>query len=240
MKKIYTLGLVAFLFITGCDEAFHKTIDGNGNIVTITRNIGDAHKIKCAGHFNVELTQGSPTSLKITGDDNLLNYIITDNEDGKLVIKTKDDVNLHSDNPIKIFITTDRLDAFTLAGSGDVSGANKFTGSNNMELSMAGSGKLKFDLNCPEVKSSIAGSGDIYLTGETRNAEVNIAGAGNYHAQDLKSENSNIDIAGTGDATVFASTRLEVNIAGIGNVYYLGDPVVSQKIAGGGKIEKLK
>lgn len=239
MKKIYFPVIAVLMFIIACNGPFSRTVDGDGNITTESRNIGNAHKIECRGHFNVELTQGSSSSMKITADANLLPLIITDNENGKLIIKTKDNVNLHSDNKIKIEITTDRLDGFSLAGSGDINGTNKFTGSNEMEFEMAGAGSMHFELNSPKVKSSIAGTGDIYLSGETEDAEVNIAGAGNYHAENLKSENSEIDIAGTGDATLFADKKLDINIAGVGNVYYTGNPTITQKIAGSGKIKKM-
>lgn len=238
MKRILCLSLVIGL-LSGCNGPFNKTINGSGNVVTITRNIDDAHKIKCYGHYNIEIMQGSPSSLKITGDDNLLEYILTDEEDGRLVIKTKENFNLKSDKKVSILITTDRLDAFSLAGSGDVIGMGKFTGSNEMELNIAGSGTIRFDINSPRIKSSIAGSGDINLSGETKDAEINIAGTGNYNASDLKSENTKVDIAGSGDVKLFAGLKLEINIAGIGNVFYLGDPVITQKIAGTGKVQKL-
>ena len=239
MKQLYLLCFTTAIFSVSCNGPFNKTIDGNGNITTENRSINDAHKIECRGHFDVELTQGSSTSLKITGDENLLPYIVTSNENGKLVIKTKDNINLHSDNKIKIFITTDRLEKFGLAGSGDVAGTNKFTSNNEMEFSLAGTGNIKFEVNCPGVKSGIAGSGDIFLAGETKNAEINIAGSGNYHAQDLKTEITKVDIAGTGDATLFADKELNINIAGVGNIYYTGNPTVNQKIAGSGKIKKM-
>lgn len=239
MRNIYSLFISVFVLISACDGPFSRTVEGNGNITTESRNISNAHKIECRGHFDVELTQGSSALMKITGDDNLLPLIITENNNGKLIIKTRDNVNLRSDEKIKIEITTDRLDGFSLAGSGDIRGTNKFTGSNDMEFEMAGAGSMHFDINTPDVKSSIAGTGDIYLSGETESAEINIAGAGNYHAENLKSENSSIEIAGTGDATLFADKTLDINIAGVGNVYYSGNPTVNQKIAGSGKIKKM-
>ena len=99
---------------------------------------------------------------------------------------------------------------------------------------------MHFDINTPGVESSISGTGDIYISGETRNSKIEIAGSGNYHAEDLKAENATVKIAGSGDARLFADSTLDINIAGVGNVYYKGNASVSQNIAGSGKIKKIE
>ena len=76
------------LISASCINPFHKTIKGDGNITTSERNISSAQKIKCSGSYDVQLTQGSPVSVKIEADQNLQSYIVTD--------VNGDELNIHS------------------------------------------------------------------------------------------------------------------------------------------------
>jgi hypothetical protein len=237
MKKIFFLFIVAAAF-SSC-HFIGKPIKGNGNLRAESRNISFAQKIKLAGSYDVELLQGG-TFLKVEADENLLPYIETYNEDDWLIIKTKEDYHISSANKITITVTTDKLEAVKLTGSGNITGKAKFTGSNYLEVSIAGSGSANLKVNAPKVKSSIAGNGDIILSGETRDEEIRIAGYGNCKAEGLKSENAVVHIAGSGDAKVDVTNKLEIHIAGSGNVFYKGNPTVEQHIAGSGNIKKLE
>jgi hypothetical protein len=218
---------------------FDKKISGNGSITTTERNIAPFTNIKCSGSYDVELTQGNASSVKIKTDENLMPYIITDVSGNELEIRTQRDVHLDPSDKIKLYITTNRLEAFKLSGSGNVFTTNKFSGGDHLDIDIAGSGNLRFDVNTPVIHSSISGSGDINITGETKESKIEIAGNGNYNAENLKAESATIHIAGSGDARLFADSTLDINIAGVGNVYYKGNPTLSQHVAGSGKIKKI-
>jgi hypothetical protein len=192
-----------------------------------------------AGSFDVEITQGTTVSVQIEGDENILPYIIVEDRDGYLVIKTKDHINYSATNDIKVFITTPNLEEVILAGSGNITGRSKFSGSDKLIMKIAGSGDMKMEVNTPTVQSEIAGSGSITLTGETKDESIKIAGVGDYNADGLKAENAKISIAGSGDVKVFASAVLDVNIAGAGTVFYKGSPNVKQHVAGSGEVKKI-
>ena len=218
----------------------YKHIEGNGNIITQSRNIKNAHRVKLAGSFDVELTQGANTSVEVIGDDNILPFIITTEHDGFLIIKTKDHLSYNSTDGIKIKITTPRLENLQLARSGNIIGKGKFVGSEKLVLKIAGSGDIKLEVNTPTITSDIAGSGSITLAGETKEETINIAGVGNYLAETLMAENAKVKIAGSGDVKLFVSTNLDVNIAGVGSVFYKGNPTVKQKVAGSGDVKKIE
>lgn len=237
MKSLLAAFAVTFVFIS-CFNPFHETVKGNGNISTSERDVSSFTNIRCAGSYEVELTQGESSSVKIETDENILPYIETTVNGDELQIHTKENVNIRSSDKIKVYITTRKLESFRLSGSGNIRTTNKFTGGDHLNLDISGSGNMHFDVNTPTINSDISGSGDIYLSGETKDSKIEIAGSGNYHADDLKSENVTVKIAGSGDAWLFADSKLDINIAGIGNVYYKGNATVNQNIAGTGKIQK--
>jgi hypothetical protein len=238
MKQLIIL-LGACLLFSSCRLFGYKHIEGNGVVATQTRNASKANRIKMAGSFDVEITQGPTVSVQIEGDENILPYIIVEDRDGYLVIKTKDHINYSATNDIKVFITTPNLEEAILAGSGNIIGKSKFSGSDKLFLKIAGSGDMKMEVNTPTVQSEIAGSGSITLLGETKDESIKIAGVGDYNADGLKAENAKISIAGSGDVKVFAAAQLDVNIAGSGTVYYKGSPNVKQRVAGSGEVKKI-
>ncbi|MGI8950914.1 MAG: head GIN domain-containing protein [Chitinophagaceae bacterium] len=240
MIKNYFFFLIVFiLFGISCNFSGSERIQGSGNVTTEQRNISDASKIKCYGSFNVEIMPGSPASVKIEADQNLISYIITEENDGCLIIRPKNNVNLSSSNKIKITVTTNQLQEVQVAGSGDVTGAEKFSGADHLKLGIAGSGNISLEVNTPTIDANIAGSGNINLTGEAKDTKIEIAGNGDYKAENLKAENVDVNIAGSGNVKAFADATLKVNIVGSGDVYYAGSATVTQHIAGSGIIKHL-
>lgn len=240
MRKLSAAILAITLFLSSCDNMFNKTISGNGNITSEERNISRADKIKSYGSFDIVIIQGNTTSIKVEADENLMQYIITENNNGALVIKSRDHYNLRSDDHIKITVTTNELEELEVAGSGNVKGEGKFTGRDHLKISVAGTGDVNLNVNTPKIESHIAGTGNITLTGETKDSKIDIAGMGDYNAESLMSEAVEIHIAGSGNTRVYAENKLEVHIAGSGDVYYRGNPNISQDIAGSGKISKIE
>lgn len=216
-----------------------KRVKGNGIVSTQERHVGSTDKIKLAGSYDVEITQGAVTSVKVEADENILPYIITEERNGYLVIKSKDGINISTENTIKVYITTAKLEEVHLSGSGNIIGMNKFTGGNKLVLKIAGSGDMKMNVNSPEVQADIAGSGSITISGETKEENIHISGVGDYNAQELKAESAKVRIAGSGDVKVFADHDLDINIAGVGSVYYKGAAAVKQHIAGSGEVKKI-
>jgi hypothetical protein len=240
MKRIlFFLALVA-ITCSSCNWMGFRRIKGNGIITTVTRDINRAENIKLAGSYDVEITQGPVTSVKVEADENIIPYIITREEGGYLVIKSRDNVSFSSEHDIKIYITTNKLEKLHLAGSGNIIGKNKFTGGNKLELKIAGSGDIKMEVNTPDIEADIAGSGSMTLSGETKDERIKISGVGDFNADQLKAESANVKIAGSGNVKVFADMNLDVSIAGVGSVYYKGSPSIKQHIAGSGEVKKIE
>ncbi len=217
----------------------NKTITGNGKIVTENRKITKAEKIKLEGSFDVEITQGEITSVSIETDENLQPFMVVRERDNQLLLTEKTNYNLKSNLPIKVKITTPKLSKISLAGSGKITGMNKFTGMDKLSINLSGSGDISLAINTPDLDVNIAGVGELILSGETKNARFDIAGSGDCDASNLKTENTKVDVAGVGTVKIFAEVLLDVNVAGSGTVYYKGAATVKQKIASTGTIKKM-
>jgi hypothetical protein len=179
------------------------------------------------------------TNVRIQGDDNLLRYIITDDDEGWLEVRMRDHINYRTTSPIKVYVTTPVVSAINVTGSGNVSANNKFYSSRKMALSITGSGDITCNVNTPRVDANLTGSGTLHISGETKDLDINIAGSGNYDGGDLKTENAKVKIAGSGDVSLFADAHLNVNVMGSGTVKYRGNALVNKKIMGSGSVLKI-
>jgi uncharacterized protein (DUF488 family) len=239
MKKLsVVIALIAACIIGGCME-FGRRVEGNGNLQSETRHVSNASKIKVLGGMDVFVAEGSP-SVKVEADENLLRYIDTDVDGDWIEIKTRDHVNLHSSNPIRIYVTTPSIEALRVTGSGNITGDQKFSSDKNMSFDITGSGDIKVEVNTPKVETHITGSGNLHIKGETRDLEVHVTGSGNYDGADLKAENAQVNVSGSGDATLFADESLKASILGSGNVKYRGNASVEKHIAGSGTVMKME
>ncbi|MCE3282540.1 MAG: hypothetical protein K0Q66_1277, partial [Chitinophagaceae bacterium] len=155
MKNILLLAIVT-LGLHSCHVNMGKKVRGNGKLTTIERDVADASRIKVLGSMNIVLASG-PTGLKVEADENLVPYIITEIQDGWLVIKTRDNVNFRTKNPINVYVSTDILHAIHLSGSGNVTGTGKFKDPKNLAIQLTGSGDVRLDVNSPEVAVNLRG-----------------------------------------------------------------------------------
>lgn len=236
----YLLLFASVLFFASCYFPFGERIEGNGHIVTENKDVSSTNRIKSYGPFDIELVNGTTPSLTIETDENIMPYITVDNENGWLILKSREHSNLRPSHNIKIKITVSELNAITLAGSGDITSPDKLISNSKMDVKLIGAGDINLSVNTPEISSEIEGSGDISLSGETKDAFIKIVGAGNYKAEDLKTENTKIEIMGSGDAGVFADSFIKVNISGSGDVSYKGKARIEQHIAGSGSITQTQ
>lgn len=237
MKKIvYGAGVaVLLLALHSCGG---RRVKGSGNIITATRSVQEYHKVALKGSMDVEFTQGPAQAAVIEADDNILPYIELNIHDDELVIDLKDHISIKSHHGIKIKLTAPDVYQLALLGSGNIKVTNTLENPDPVHFKLTGAGNVEGIVNSPKVIASSAGSGDIKITGETKDLEVRIAGSGNFDGGDLRTETTKVTIAGSGDAEVHASVKLTAKIMGSGDVSYKGSPEVSSDIAGSGSVHK--
>ncbi len=243
MRYLYFVLFIAT--ITGsctgsCSHVGRSRITGNGKIISEQRSLSDFTSIEVAGPYNVVLQQGADFSIRIEGDENLLKHIDTHVSGNALSIGSHKGYNLKSRKGIKVFINAPQINSLQIAGSGNINSSSKLTNTSKIHIRVGGSGDVVLDINAPEVGAEISGSGSVTLKGQTRDFKAEVAGSGEIHAFDLLSENTSVDIAGSGDVALFASKTLDISIAGSGDVRYKGSPAVKKSIAGSGDIRPVQ
>ncbi|MGB8192213.1 MAG: head GIN domain-containing protein [Chitinophagaceae bacterium] len=239
MRKIILLALLAAFSFASCHFVNGKRVRGSGNSTTQERQASNFTAISSSGSYDIYLVQGTGYNVRVEADDNLMPYIETIVQGNVLEVRTKKGFWISTNNDIKVYVTAPSFSKVESSGSGDIFSEGKLNNTSPIEMEMSGSGNIKVDVNAPEVKADLRGSGNINVSGETRIFSSSILGSGDIRAADLKAENVDVDIAGSGNAEVFASVKLTVDVKGSGDVKYKGGAQVSSDIAGSGSVKKV-
>jgi len=235
----YLLLLTGLIVVTcSCHYVNSRHISGNGNVSSEQRNVTGFTGVESHGDIDIIASQGS-FNIKVETDQNLLQYIETIVDNGRLIVRFRQGISLMHLSTAKVYVTAPELNAFETHGSGNISSQGKISGKNKIDIDVSGSGDIELDLDCPEVKSETHGSGNITLTGETKNFSCRTTGSGDVKAASLKAENVKTSIHGSGDNEVFASESLDVEIFGSGDVHYKGEPKISTSVHGSGSVTKM-
>lgn len=185
-------------------------------------------------HADVFYTQGNNHEIRIEGAEKDVKDLKTVVRDGFLQVKF-DNYRIKR-SKLTIYITSNQLEAVKLSGSGKFY-AEKQVSSEEMDLSVSGSGDISFSLlNAEEVDVKISGSGNASLEkGNAEEIDVKISGSGKLHAENFEVSECSVAISGSGSVRITANDELDAKMSGSGKVYYKGDPRVNSISSGSGK-----
>ncbi len=235
-----TVWVLAGIFISGCividlNGCSAQRVKGSGKVISESRQVPEFRELRLEGRGKVALTQGNPSSVEVTTDDNILLSIETEVTNGKLIISHKKGMNLRP-TTLNFAITVKDLAGISIAGSGDIIG-NEVFNSERLYTDIAGSGDIAIEVSADRLESSISGSGSISLSGSTNSYDARITGSGDIDAFDLQTTDSSVVITGSGNCRVSVSDKLRAKITGSGDVLYKGEPRIRQSITGSGKVK---
>lgn len=161
----------------------------------------------------ITYTQGpGEGKLTITGPQRALDSLVL--EDGHLRYRH----GRHRSSDLTIVMTAPAVTHFDLGGSG--------------RLSIEGYKQEKLSID-------VSGDAEVSAKGETKAIELSISGSGDTDLTDLKVADANVDIEGSGQATLAPTGVANVNISGSGDVTLLSRPAkLESNISGSGSLHQ--
>ncbi|HCI57702.1 MAG TPA: hypothetical protein DFH96_02890 [Bacteroidetes bacterium] len=139
-----------------------------------------------------------------------------------------------------IVVRSPDLQKINISGSGSISAEDTME-LHDLNIDISGSGKVKMNyVKAKNIEANMRGSGKIILGGSAQSLNANLAGSGKIITHKLNVDRAEVNVSGSGTASVWVSDSLTANIAGSGNLYYVSSPrTINQAIAGSGKIEPI-
>ncbi len=191
-----------------------NVIKGSGIKQTVERKVKPFSSVTVEGAFDVNYQHGSP-SLAITGDDNIIEHVLSSVTNNTLRLST--DKSYSSSYPIVIDVFSQGI----------------------QEMSLEGTSTVKLDdIKTDQLTLNISGTVDVMATGKAETLKLIIQGTGDVMVRHLDSDVVTVELDGTSNVEVTAHTKLDANITGVGNILYFGSPQkISKQILGVGDIE---
>lgn len=235
-RSLFVLAVLAGLSICAF-SATAQQVKGNGQVQSENRAAGTFNQITSSGPFDILLTQGNTTSVKVEAESNLLPYIITEVKGNTLILKTKNDVDLKTNQDITIAITVKDLNQLKISGSGSLKGTNTLK-LDRLNLIVSGSEKIDLSLQSNNLDMGISGTTKVTLKGAASRTTYRISGTADIDASGLVSDNAQVAVSGVGKLHVNAQKKLDVSVSGVGKIWYKGNPSVSQSVSGMGVVRQ--
>lgn len=225
------------MFFASCTK---EVINGSGPIVTEERTISNFTGIDLSVCATVNYTEADSFKVELNAQQNVLNELVTEVRDNRLVIRLPWDTKLVSFEPIVINISAPAASDFTVSGSGKIIALNTLHVSNT-DFDISGSGEIRMaGVITNDIDTRVSGSGKITISGGSTNTiTTNISGSGNTDLLGVQAESAKVYTSGSGDTKLNVTGNLDAHISGSGKVYYTGNPTISADISGSGKLIHL-
>lgn len=220
----------------------NKKVKASNVYVTKQIKIDDFDRLEVAGSMDVVYKQvkGKP-SLEIYTADNIVDLVKTEVVNGTLKIGFKKGYSI-SYNKLIIRVSSEDINAISLAGSGSIDLANGVK-TNKMNISLAGSGDVMGkNIFCQEdLRIALSGSGDVTMQQLACNQfDVSLAGSGDVLMKDVNVHTAKVSLAGSGCLEIYGKTdKSHFELAGSGEILAAGFEAreVNVSIAGSGDVE---
>ena len=181
---------------------------------TDSRDLDEFTFVVIQGAMDVIISAGESQNVEITTDSDYIVRVETHVDDGTLYISQE---GRWRNRGVDIEISVRSLDGISIEGAADID--------------VTGIDSDRFELG-------IDGAGDITLEGTCGSIEIEINGAGDVDAEELRCRNANVIINGAGDVDAYASESVEAELNGVGDITICGDPSsVRPRIHGLGSFE---
>lgn len=207
MRASTPLKILATTALTTClalSAAAHNIDKDRDNLTT--HNLSGFTEIEVSGVYKIDVQVGEDFSVTTSGSDKEVKYMDVSVDGDTLILGTKDDKknwNIGKKEGIYAVVTLPELNSLDVAGiaTGHVD-----------------------DIDSDDFEIHIAGISDVELSGRCGTLDLHIAGMGDLDAEDLQCADVEVNLAGMGEASVYASESIDANVAGMGQLNVYGKP----------------
>jgi len=246
--KFFSIGAIFSMFLfASCgdidiqfdDDKDSVKVEGNGEIETQTREVADFENLEVNYHFNVILEQGEEPGVVIEAESNLMEYVVTEVENGTLKLTRKKGFRFKTKNTPKIYVTMSTLKEINFYGAGTFKNKGVFE-ADDVDIQISGGVEMDLNFDCESLTTNLSGAADFDLEGSAERFSASTSGAGSIDAEDFITEVSKISVSGAASVKVHATEKVEAHISGVGSIRYGGNPkTIDKHVSGLGSIKAI-
>lgn len=236
-KNLFIAMAAAFV-LSACNFNINTGENGNGKVTTEERNVtSDFTEVRGSAGLDVYLTQGDENKIVVEADENLLQYIQTDIEGGKLHVTTSE--NIGRSTAKKVYVTFKALNTVEASSGADVTG-NSVIKSQNLTLKSSSGATLDVEVFAQEISAKTSSGADLEVSGKATSLTADASSGSELNAKELLVLNCNAEASSGAEVTVNVREKLETNVSSGGDINYYGNPVsVNSNKSHSGSVDKM-
>jgi len=209
---------------------------GSGVVVETTPEIPALRAVSVGSAFQVNLRAGDEPALVLRTDDNLVEQIEVDVNDGELSImlgRTVLDATLEAE----ITVPADALSSVELSGAASITGTEVLS-PDRLEVDVSGAGRAFLVVEVEELSVSADGASLVNLSGRANVLDAQAVGASSLQLARLEATTAEVSAEGASRVDVSVSETLSARAAGASTVRYSGAPEsVESDVSGASSVE---
>lgn len=215
-------------------------VDGNGNVISEERPVtSDFDQVKGSSGIQVYLTEGTENKIVVEADENLMEIIETEIENGRLTIGTANHKNIGRSKSKKVHVTYTSLSRIAASSGADVIG-NSVLKNETISLDASSGSDLELEVIAKEVYAESSSGADIKVSGKASKLVADASSGSDINAKNLLVLNCTADVSSGADITVNVKETLKAEASSGGKINYHGDPAAVSNSGGrSGSIRKM-
>lgn len=195
--------LLAFTISGQVAVASLPRIVGSGTKMIEDRDTEEFRKIRIYGSIDATITYGEKFSVAVSGDDNIVPLVHADvHSNGALVIGLDTRNTMEFKIPVRVMITSPRLEKAKISGSS--------------RLSID-----EFDLK--ELTVKLDGSSSLTLESHVDHIDIDVGGSSLLTAENASAKTVEVEASGASKVVVSASESIDGKATGSSTIVYGGD-----------------
>lgn len=228
----------AALLLSCNKESRWDCFKGTGESASETRSLAAFDKIYLEGNVDVFIKQGSTYEAKIEAGENLIPLIKTKVENNTLYIDNNNKCNWarsYKKGTINVYLTLPDLRNIWHYGSGSAQSTDTIT-CDTLTIWAHQTGDVELTVNAAVMYTNMHTTANITLHGTSGILGSWHAGEGYLHCEDLKTSIAWIHSIASGNGYVNVLSDFAATIDWEGDIFYTGNPIVTRKGKGTGKL----
>jgi hypothetical protein len=255
-RIVSIIPLLLVVLLVGCDL---KLPEKEPKPVVKNDPVESFNEITLMGEGFLTITQGESESLQVEAETLDIRKIQREVVGDELLLRTD---MLRSPIPIYFNVTVKDLTKVSVSGPGQAH--LKDLSLDTLELDMRGVGESGLtveqlevaerldlivrgttgvsisNLVAPEATFKLYGTGNVSASGEVEHQQLTILDTTTYQGEKLQCSTAEITMEGSDEAILSVQESLDISLPGSGTIKYHGNPTVSGKVTGSGKVKRFK
>ena len=201
---------------------------GTGNIISKTIGVSSFVRLHVSIGGLVELIQADEEKVIIETDDNLVDFISTENSGRTLYVTSEGKWRIPEFTSLRIKVFYRQIfNLYNASERGELVCGNTLRSGEPVEVKIhSDKSSTMLDVDAVSVKLITACVGNVTLKGECTLLDINAKSEGNLDAREMKAKNVVLKNYSQGNIDLFADDTIAISNYGQGNIRYWGNAVL--------------